>query len=220
MAAPSCPHTAWHQGQEEGCAGDVTGRCFQQRKGLQLHPCISQARVLFCNKALNNKPLVSIVDSCSPNLSQILLVASPVLRQISEPHLELLIEQSSKLWPKSRRILLFQRHTEIYRADRGTHTVEQAYGTLIQAEVRLKDPNLGTYHQFSTAISSSRQCKTPTFTSPSLYLLVLITDISQKPPVFFWTLQQCKISTALYVMTMLLLLLQIFLRKNLTKLYQ
>lgn len=137
VAAASCSHTAWHQGQEEGCAGDITGRCFQQTKGLQLHPCISQARVLFCNKALNNKPLVSIVDSCSPNLSQILLVACPVLRQISEPHLELLIEQSSKLWPKSRRILLFQRHTGIYRADGGRHTVEQACGTLIEAEVRL-----------------------------------------------------------------------------------
>lgn len=40
--------------------------------------------------------LVSIVDSCFPNLPQLLFVASPVLREISEPPLELPIEQTSK----------------------------------------------------------------------------------------------------------------------------
>lgn len=69
-----------------------------------------------------------------------------------------------------------QGYTEQTKEDTG---VEQAYGTLMQAEVGLKDPNLGTHNQFPAAISSPQQCKPPVvFTSPSFYLSVFATDTS------------------------------------------
>ena len=120
-----------------------------------------------------------IVDSCSSNPSQLLFVVSPVLRQVTEPLLELLIEKTFRaLAKKEADPFVLKAYRDIYRADRGRHTVEQAYGTLIQAEIGLKDPNLGTYNQFPAAISSSQQCKTPAITSPGLYLLVFATDTS------------------------------------------
>lgn len=72
--------------------------------------------------------LVSSVDSCPPNLSQLPLVALPALRQRSDPHLVLLTERS---FGQNRHTFLSQRHIGMHRADRGRHTVQQAYGSLI-----------------------------------------------------------------------------------------
>lgn len=101
---------------------------FPAEEGLATPPMHLSCQGFFCNKALNKMLLVSSVDSCPSNLSQLPLVAPPALRQRSDPHVVLLTERS---FGQNRHTFLFQRHTGMHRADRGRHTVQQAYGSLI-----------------------------------------------------------------------------------------
>lgn len=98
---------------------------FPAEEGLATPPMHLLCQSFFCNKALNKMPLVSSVDSYSPNLSQLPLVAPSAFRWRSDPHLVLLIERISKLWPKRGRPFCFrgiQRYTEQAEED----TVQQA----------------------------------------------------------------------------------------------
>lgn len=122
--------------------------------------------------------LLSTMDFCSPNLLQLFLVASLVLRQRNELPLELLMNRADRLQALSRMEadFILEAHRDIQSRQMKTHGGAELWISLIQPELGLENPNLGTCNPFPAAISLSQQCKTPAFTLPRFYILIFVND--------------------------------------------